>query len=327
LSLSSEIPDSRITYYEVEYRDHPDGPKPEQGADEDDDDYWERYDEWERTRPIKQPEPNMRQFDNPGVSDVSLNLRNLFREKGLQVIVKMANIMLTPENPEYNGGSWHIEGQLVSLPFLHFPLESDINPFQNERICSTAIYYYDCENITESTLRFRHRVNTDAAVEISYEQDRHEFVQQVFGIHSESGTEGLTQELGGIVCQEDRLLTFPNTLQHCVAPFSLADRSKPGHRKILALFLVDPHMRIISSANVPPQREDWAIERENVIDGLLSRDLPVELQCMVREHITSPVMSMDEAKEHRLALMAERSVSSDEINREFESGSFSLCEH
>ncbi|OJJ40832.1 hypothetical protein ASPWEDRAFT_178657 [Aspergillus wentii DTO 134E9] len=33
--------------------------------------------------------------------------------------------------------------------------------------------------------------------------------------------------------------------------------SRDSHRKILALFLVDPNMRVISSANMPPQREDW----------------------------------------------------------------------
>ena len=31
----------------------------------------------------------------------------------LQVIVKLANIILTPEKPEYNGGAWHIEGKMI----------------------------------------------------------------------------------------------------------------------------------------------------------------------------------------------------------------------
>ena len=30
----------------------------------------------------------------------------------LQVIVKLANIMLTPEKPRYVGGTWHVEGEL-----------------------------------------------------------------------------------------------------------------------------------------------------------------------------------------------------------------------
>jgi hypothetical protein len=47
-----------------------------------------------------------------------VRLRDQFREKGLQVIVKLANIELNPEKPEYHGGSWHIEGQLVSFAFV-----------------------------------------------------------------------------------------------------------------------------------------------------------------------------------------------------------------
>ena len=30
----------------------------------------------------------------------------------LHIIVKLASIHLTPEKPEYEGGSWHVEGQL-----------------------------------------------------------------------------------------------------------------------------------------------------------------------------------------------------------------------
>lgn len=40
----------------------------------------------------------------------SVNLRSEYGS--LQIIVKLANINLTPESPEYSGGSWHLEGQL-----------------------------------------------------------------------------------------------------------------------------------------------------------------------------------------------------------------------
>lgn len=30
----------------------------------------------------------------------------------LQLIVKLANIVLTPENPDYPGGKWHVEGAM-----------------------------------------------------------------------------------------------------------------------------------------------------------------------------------------------------------------------
>ena len=33
------------------------------------------------------------------------------RNKTVQVIVKLANIVLTPEKPEYAGGTWHVEGE------------------------------------------------------------------------------------------------------------------------------------------------------------------------------------------------------------------------
>ena len=33
----------------------------------------------------------------------------------MQVIVKLANIVLTPDKPEYMGGTWHVEGCLVFL--------------------------------------------------------------------------------------------------------------------------------------------------------------------------------------------------------------------
>jgi len=36
------------------------------------------------------------------------------RGRTLQVIVRLANIVLTPERPEYPGGKWHVEGSLQS---------------------------------------------------------------------------------------------------------------------------------------------------------------------------------------------------------------------
>ncbi|KAE8351302.1 hypothetical protein BDV28DRAFT_22290 [Aspergillus coremiiformis] len=300
----------RIGYDEVEYLPSS-TPEPEENEYTDPEEYYERYSAWERSRPVELPEPE--EFTPPKTrAEDEVDLRNKFHEQGLQVIVKLANIELTPERPEYEGGAWHVEGQL------------------NERICATAIYYYDSENITESTLAFRQRGNRDDLADVSYEQDRHGFLYRVFGfgpeVDSRNDTQ-ITQDLGSVVCQEGRLLTFPNILQHRVSPFSLADRSKPGHRKILALFLVDPNMRIISSANVPPQQEEWGKEKRELISEMLSRRLPVELKEMVSEDISYPAISMKQAKEYRLELMEERSARTSEQNDKFEMGNFSLCEH
>lgn len=198
---------------------------------------------------------------------------------------------------------------------------------QNERICATAIYYYDNENITENSLAFRHRGMADM-LEFGYEQGQFQFLQTIFGFDDTvqgDSDDNVTQDLGAVSCKEGRLLTFPNTVQHQVSPFSLADPSKPGHRKILALFLIDPHRRIISSANVPPQREDWADERDNAVDQVLSR-LPRELQDFVQSDLDHS-LTMKEAKEYRLELMKERGLHSKRNNRQFERGDFSLCEH
>ena len=34
----------------------------------------------------------------------------------IQCIIKLANIVLTPEKPEYPGGKWHVEGQWTATP-------------------------------------------------------------------------------------------------------------------------------------------------------------------------------------------------------------------
>ena len=62
---------------------------------------------------IEQPEPKI--FEPPIEPDPTIDLKEDYAKSGLQVIVKLANIHLTPENPSYEGGSWHVEGQLVSF--------------------------------------------------------------------------------------------------------------------------------------------------------------------------------------------------------------------
>ena len=44
-----------------------------------------------------------------------------------QVIIKLANIELTPENPHYTGGGWHLEGMAVSYPCATFILHMKLN--------------------------------------------------------------------------------------------------------------------------------------------------------------------------------------------------------
>ena len=122
----------RIPYSSVKYDPDPEnGPEdegPQQEKDEHELEYWERHAEWYReTRKLVLPEPgefkppttreHMRSqyFDEEGQlkPEKTVDIFRDYNHRGIQVIVKLANIHLTPEKPEYDGGTWHVEGQLV----------------------------------------------------------------------------------------------------------------------------------------------------------------------------------------------------------------------
>ncbi len=159
-------------------------------------------------------------------------------------------------------------------------------------------------------------------MDIGYNQNDWVWTNPIFGIENE---EACVQDAGDVVCKEGRLITFPNILQHRVLPFELEDHSKPGHRKILALFLVDPNIQIISTANVPPQQRDWW-SAELKSSGCF-KQLATELQEKVFEGVDDFPVGMDEAKEIRLKLMDERREFVALQNEGFHSVTFSLCEH
>ena len=120
-------------------------------------------------------------------------------------------------------------------------------------------------------------------------------------------------------------MTFPNVFQHQVQPFKLEDSTKPGHRKILALFLVDPHIRIISSANVPAQQKEWWAE-EIRSTGIFPQ-LPAEIHKELIDHVQDFPISLEEAKTSRLELMEERKAFVVKHDQKLTETTFSLCEH
>jgi hypothetical protein len=67
---------------------------------------------------------------------------------------------------------------------------------------------------------------------MEYPQGHHEYLYQVFGFDEKTSSTSeqtrVTQDLGSISTHEGRLLTFLNTLQHRVSPFSLADKPSPA---------------------------------------------------------------------------------------------------
>ncbi|MEU6058762.1 DUF4246 domain-containing protein [Streptomyces sp. NPDC047097] len=223
---------------------------------------------WENRLPVV---PDAPAFTPPEPPDAAARVD--LRGRRLQVIVKLATIHLTPDQPEYAGGSWHVEGML------------------NERIVSTGIYYWDSENTTESRLGFRAALDDPA-----YEQNDENGLREVYGLEDE---DALNQPLGSAPTPAGRCLAFPNVLQHRVGSFRLADPTRPGHRKILVFFLVDPSETIVSTSDVPPQ-QPWS---------------------------DTSTMTLEQARDFREQLMRERTFFVDEHNEQLYEREFSLCEH
>jgi hypothetical protein len=213
--------------------------------------------------------------ENPSEADVVLAefqppSRTFYKLNGkqIQVIVKIASIELTPEKPEYTG-SWHIEGA------------------PGENIVATGIYYFAQENIKETHLEFREALLDPDNVH----------VQCAMGFGN--GT-SMNLNLGKVLTPEGRLLAFPNTAQHCVSPVQLQDPTKPGFRKILVFFLVNPTVDIISAASIPPGRTDW------IPDGYYS---------------------LNNAVQHRAELMDTRKYYVQAQNKRVYERRYSFCEH
>jgi Protein of unknown function (DUF4246) len=72
--------------------------------------YWEDH-----IRRTILPEPAPFDAEAAGEPAEPFSLKERLGRSGrpLQVIVKLVNIMLTPDKPEYAGGTWHVEGKLV----------------------------------------------------------------------------------------------------------------------------------------------------------------------------------------------------------------------
>jgi len=185
---------------------------------------------WRAKRQLQLPEPEpyetarkpwlrytrkYKTSDEPEYEEYAMPATDLCRdwsEQGLQVIVKIAGIELTPGKAQYAGGSWHLEGM------------------QNEHIAATALYYYDCHNVTESRLRFRQRAELSDE-DMHYEQGDHEGLEKIYGLPfgGLSGDEQI-QELGSVVTKEGRLLAFPDRRQNTsrMAPFNRSMARSPS---------------------------------------------------------------------------------------------------
>jgi hypothetical protein len=170
----------------------------------------------------------------------SISLQDDFREQGLQIIVRVSTIDLTPENTSYQGDDdFHVDGLL------------------NEHIVGVARYYYDVENFTDARISFQQEDDLNP-FEFRLGVDA---MNKIFGLpHFELGQPNprKLQTLGSVRTNQGRFLAWSNSLRYKTRPFTLEDNSRPGHQRFISLYLVDPHYRICSTQNVPAQQhEEW----------------------------------------------------------------------
>ena len=81
----------------------------EEGSDEADESQYEAQENSHSINKKVQPQPDP--FQDPDdfyVPKESARLSEKFKDSGLQIIVKMASIELTPEKPEFPIGGWHV---------------------------------------------------------------------------------------------------------------------------------------------------------------------------------------------------------------------------
>eukprot|EP00755_Sulcionema_specki_P030555 Sspe_Gene.1976::Locus_669_Transcript_1_1_Confidence_1.000_Length_2220::g.1976::m.1976 len=184
----------------------------------------------------------------------------------LQVIVKAADIVLTPEKPVYPGGTWHLEGM------------------QHENIVCTGIFYYQQCNVTPSHLEFRQAIDD---TEFEYPQSEHDHIYLRY--RAENGDQK-NSWLGEVSTPEGRCIVFPNDLQHRAQPFQLVDHTKPGVRKMLVFFVVDPANPILATDQVPRQQ------------GIMSHEEALKNRELLMEARRNYVVAQNEEYEEEISL-------------------------
>ncbi|THV75783.1 hypothetical protein D6D29_08626 [Aureobasidium pullulans] len=270
------------------------------------------YTKWKRLRTWRHPEPGTafsfddwkagragktiidRKIDDPDFNTChnfyKVALQDSFRKKGLQVVVKISLVELTPEDSAYGGTDWHLDGML------------------NDHIVASALYVFDVKNVTEARLSFRQQTRMEQA-EFHYSKHEMERLMEVFAIPGdEEDMDDFVmfdfppslQDLGSVVAPQGRLLVWPNVLHHRMEPIQLLDPTVSGHCKFISLHLVDPHYRICSTRNVPPQRHDWWVEEAIEATGAAKHRLPPELIYQIDAETGDWPMGIEEAERVRL---------------------------
>ena len=218
---------------------------------------------------------------------IFVDLKKEFWNIGVQMVLQLRDINLTPETPNYEAEMWQVQGQ------------------NNERIAATAHYIYSTDNISLSappTMSFRRRINPEEAGLAKGYINSPPYAPEIYG--AEDG-DPVIQRIGDVLLREGRTVVYPNTFQTRLNSFGLDDASKPGYCRILTLHLLDPNRRNMSTAMVPCQRRDWWA-REIRQRSPRMRRLPMEIFDKIISMVDGYPVSVEEAQKIRTEFVAER---------------------
>ena len=246
-------------------------------------------------------------------------LQEEFRTQGLQIIVRFGDVELTPARPTFTS-------------------EPTLEAQRNEHIVPTAAYIYSSENTNTPKISFRqpswmHEYDYDFKEDSCVEPETiFASMCAVFAFAQSAAAEQKAldtyedrcfipgeQTLGSVFLPLGHLVALPNTLQHRLEPLSLLDRERPGHLRILLLYLVDPHYRIASTANVPPQQHEWwadAVLDNGVFAGQWAESVPREIRQMIDEATEEWPMGRAEARWVKAEVERERAQALEAVREE-----------
>ncbi|KAJ5662813.1 hypothetical protein N7507_003544 [Penicillium longicatenatum] len=211
-----------------------------------------------------------------------VQLEQTFKKDGLQVVVEINRIELTPENPVYPGDpDFHTQG------------------LRNEHIVATSICPVETKNVTQARVAFEHEDKIHAT---ELECEVPEALATVLDVDDwevyEERPPRALHNFGSIPIAEGHLLSWLNTYRSKQESFRLKDLNQPGNMTLITLRLVDPHCRICSTRNVPLQQHDWWATTARQAANLDSC-LPPELANSVMEQADWFPMSLVEARRLR----------------------------
>jgi hypothetical protein len=193
-------------------------------------------------------------------------------DRPLQVIVKLLSLELEQGNDDLTT-SYYTDVSYYSGGSWH------VEGTPEEGIVASACCYLESENVDEYGLQFR------------------------------DGSEGSHgDELGICKTAPGRILAWPNTLHHRVRAVWLKDGSPSGHRTICCFNLVDPTLRVRSTATVPPQQHAWlASEIDLCLESCVMEAAVRNHVVKIHQQVQEGCITYEEACDRRKRLSKERS--------------------